>query len=181
MKVLGKIKSSIMARFSLVGLLPKVKSNKSRLFLLKRMGVEIKEPVMTRVGLQVRLPYEQNTPFVINRGVSIGPGVLLDARLGLEIGENAVIAYEAIIWSCMHDHNDIHFRGGCGGKTTIGRYSWICSRSIVLPGRAVGDYAVVASGAVVTKDVPPYAIVAGVPAKIIGYREKKDYDYGIKG
>lgn len=61
---------------------------------------------------------------------------------------------------------------------TIGAYSWICSRAIVLPGVNIGEGAVVASGAVVTKSVPPYAIVAGIPAKIIGYREKKDWEYG---
>ena len=41
----------------------------------------------------------------------------------------------------------------------------------------IGEGAIVASGAVVTKDVPPYAIVAGVPAKVIGFREKKQYLY----
>lgn len=46
-----------------------------------------------------------------------------------------------------------------------------------MPGVTIGKNAVVASGAVVTKDVPPYAIVGGVPAKIIGHREKKEYSY----
>ena len=44
----------------------------------------------------------------------------------------------------------------------------------------IGKGAVVASNAVVTKDVPPYAIVGGVPAKIIGQREEKNYQYGYK-
>ena len=44
----------------------------------------------------------------------------------------------------------------------------------------MGEGAIVASGAVVTKDVPPYAIVGGVPAKVIGQREVKDYKYGYK-
>ena len=117
---------------------------------------------------------------MIHRGVSIGPGVLLDARKGLEIGENTVIAYQAIIWTLNHDYNDIHF-GSKGAKVKIGSYAWICSRSIILPGVTIGEGAVVASGAVVTKDVPPYKIVGGVPAKVIGERDKKLYDYGYKG
>lgn len=110
-------------------------------------------------------------------GVSIGPKVLLDGRKGLTIGKNATIAYEAIIWSLNHDYNDIHFCGK-GEHVNIGEYAWICSRSIILPGVSVGKYAVVASGAIVTKNVPDYAVVAGVPAKVIGQRDNIDYQYG---
>ena len=107
--------------------------------------------------------------------MNIGPKVLLDGRCGLKIGKSAVIAYEAIIWTLNHDYNDIHFAGK-GAPVEIGEYAWICSRSIILPGLKIGKGAV-ASNAVVTKDVPDFAIVGGVPAKIIGYREQKDYDY----
>lgn len=156
--------------------LPYTKTNRGRVRIMKRMGVTINGPIAVRKGLEIRGGGGQ---LVINQGVSIGPGVLLDARKGLVIGESAVIAYQAIIWSLNHDYNDIHFVTK-GAKTTIGKYAWVCSRSIILPGVTVGEYAVVASGAIVTKDVPPYAIVAGIPAKIVGYREKKEYDYGCK-
>ena len=59
----------------------------------------------------------------------------------------------------------------------IGDFAWICSRSIILPGIKIGKGAVVASNAVVTKDVPPFAVVGGVPARIIGHREEKEYEY----
>ena len=114
---------------------------------------------------------------VIEDGVNVGPKCLLDARRGLIIHRNAVIAYEAIIWTLNHDYNDINFKGK-GASTEIGEYAWICSRSIILPGVKIGKGAIVASGAIVTKDVPDFAIVGGVPAKIIGYREKKNYQYG---
>lgn len=59
-------------------------------------------------------------------------------------------------------------------RTHIGNDVWIGRRAIVKAGVNIGDGAVVGSGAVVTKDVPPYAIVAGMPAKVIKYRFDED-------
>ena len=56
----------------------------------------------------------------------------------------------------------------------IGNDVWIGTRAIVMDGVNIGDGAIVASGAVVTKDVPPYAVVGGVPAKVIKYRYPKE-------
>ena len=56
------------------------------------------------------------------------------------------------------------------GDTTIGDGCWIGSRAMIMQGVKLGEGAVVATGAVVTQDVPPYAIVAGVPAKVMKYR-----------
>ena len=53
---------------------------------------------------------------------------------------------------------------------TIGNDVWVGARAIILDGLKIGDGAVIGTGAVVTKDVPPYAIVAGVPAKVLKYR-----------
>jgi maltose O-acetyltransferase len=141
--------------------------------LLKIAGVKMSNNVKFIGSFSIR----NHKGLTIEDGVSIGPGVLLDARMPLKIERNAVIAYQAIIWTWNHDYNDIHF-GGKGAPVTIGAYSWVCSRSIVLPGVQIGEGAVVASGAIVTKDVPPYSIVAGIPAKIIGKREEKEYKYG---
>ena len=140
---------------------------------LKCMGMKIKGNVMFYEGYHIRNP----KGIEIEDGVSIGPKVLLDGRRGLYIGKSAVIAYDAIIWSLNHDYNDINFCGK-GAPVEIGEYAWICSRSIILPGIKIGKCAIVASGAVVTKDVPPYAIVGGIPAKIIGHRDQKEYMYG---
>lgn len=58
----------------------------------------------------------------------------------------------------------------CKGDITIGNDVWCATNTMILSGVSIADGAVIAAGAVVTKDVPPYAIVGGVPAKIIGYR-----------
>lgn len=115
-------------------------------------------------------------PLEIGSGCNIGFKCHLDCRRGIKIGSNVTIASEVMFWSLHHDYNDIHF-GIKGGEITIGDYCWICSRAIILPGVKIGQGAVVAAGAVVCKDVEPWTIVGGVPAKKIGRREQKDYDY----
>lgn len=59
-------------------------------------------------------------------------------------------------------------------RVVIGNDVWIGFRATILSGVTIGDGAVVAAGAVVTKDVPPYAVVGGVPAKVIKYRFESD-------
>ena len=142
---------------------------------LRKFGMQMSKDVRLYAGFHIRNP----KGIIVEDGVSIGPKVLLDGRNGLTIKKNAVIGYEAIIWTMNHDYNDTHFEVN-GGPVEIGENAWICSRSIILPNVKIGKGAVVASNAVVTKDVPPYAIVGGVPAKIIGQREEKNYQYGYK-
>ena len=136
------------------------------------MGGVIAKNVSMFANVHIRNP----KGLVIESGCSIGPKVMLDARSGLTIRKNATIAYDAIIWTLHHDMNSEDFHV-IGGPVEIGEYAWICSRSIILPGVKIGKGAVVASGAVVTKDVEPYAVVAGLPAKKIGERKQLDYKY----
>ena len=154
-------------------IIPSIPSQTLRNWGLRKMGVKMTKDVKFYSGFSVRNPQG----LTIEDGVNIGPKVLLDARKGLTIHKNAVIAYDAIIWSLNHDYNDEHFCGK-GAPVEIGAFAWICSRSIILPGVTIGEGAIVASGAIVTKDVEPYTIVAGVPAKMIGKREVKEYNYG---
>ena len=152
--------------------LTKLPSKHLRNWGLKIQGMHLGDARLY-AGFHIREPYK----IIIEDGVSIGPNVLLDGRSGLKIGKNAVIGYGAIIWTLNHDYSDINFRGK-GAPVFIGPYSWICSNSIILPGVTIGEGAVVASGAIVTKDVQPYTIVGGIPAKKIKTREMKDYKYG---
>lgn len=61
-------------------------------------------------------------------------------------------------------------KGDCQYECIIGNDVWIGTRAIIMGAISIGDGAIVGAGAIVTKDIPPYAIAAGVPAKIIGYR-----------
>ncbi|SMG01311.1 acyltransferase [Burkholderia singularis] len=95
--------------------------------------------------------------------------IYLDGRTGIVIGDNVNVSFQTCILSLHHDHNDPNF-SSIGGIVTIQDHAWIGARAIILPGVTVGRGAVVAAGAVVARDVPEFAVVGGVPAKIIGER-----------
>ncbi len=100
----------------------------------------------------------------------VNAGCLLDGRrYRICIGNDVSIGPEATILTLGHDPHSAHFLDR-GGDVIIGNHVWIAYRAVILPGVSIGDGAVVAAGAVVTRDIEPYAIMAGVPARKIGER-----------
>jgi len=117
--------------------------------------------------------------FLNGRKVSLGDnnvvnfGCLFDGRkFNITTGSNVSIGPEATILTLGHDPQSPDFSDK-GGDVVIGDRVWIGYRALVMPGVNIGDGAVVAAGAVVTTDVEPYTIVAGVPAKKIGDRNRE--------
>lgn len=108
----------------------------------------------------------------------VGDRAFLDGRASLKIGNHVDIASEVMIYNSEHDINDEYFRA-TEELVTIGDYVFIGPRVIILPGVTIGKGAVVAAGAVVAKVVPDFAIVAGVPAKVIGERKNKNPKYRL--
>lgn len=102
---------------------------------------------------------------------TIGNDAFFDGREGIVIGECVNIAGEVRLYTREHDIDDPFF-GECGGPIVIEDYAYIGSRVTILPGVRVGYGAVVASGAVVTRDVPPYHMVGGVPARFLRERNR---------
>jgi len=130
--------------------------------------MKIKKNVVIYYGFEIRKPWA----IEINDNSVIGYKCVLDGRNGIYIGKNVNISSEVMIWTMQHDYNEEGF-GPVGGKVSIGDYAWLSTRCIILPGVTVGEGAVVAAGAVVTKDVEPYTVVGGVPAKKIGDRTRR--------
>ena len=143
-----------------------------RLWLLNSFSnVKIHRSVPIYAGMQW-----WEGPFEVGEGTNIGFDCHIDCRRGVYIGRNVCLATGVKIWTLHHDYNDSKF--ACvGAPVYIGDYCWICSYSIILPGVSIGEGAVVAAGAVVTKDVEPWTVVGGVSAKVIGHREHKQYEY----
>ena len=109
---------------------------------------------------------------VLGRCTNINAGCLLDTRGGtITIGAYTDVSAEVNLWTLQHDYRNPDF-ATLAGALTIGNYCWIGNRAIILPGVTIGEGAVVAAGAVVHRDVPPYTIVGGVPAKPIGERPR---------
>lgn len=96
----------------------------------------------------------------------------------LRIGNNVSIAGEVRIYTMQHDIDDPDFKE-VGGDVVIEDYVVIGTRVTILPGVRIGKGAVVASGAVVTRDVEPYVVVGGVPAVFIRKRNR-DLRYNLK-
>ena len=110
----------------------------------------------------------------IGKGSVIGNNAILDGRAGLDIGNNVVLASNVSIWTLQHDYRDSEFR--CTkehyGPVDICDRAWIGPNASILHDVTIGEGAVVAAGAVVTKDVPPFTVVGGIPAKRIGDRPR---------
>lgn len=113
---------------------------------------------------------------VIGEDTIVGDNVFLDGRDRLIIGNHVDIASQVLIYNSEHDLASNDFKA-TEEPVEIGNYVFIGPRVTILPGVKVGKGAVLAAGAVVTKNVPNYSIVGGVPAKIVGERTNKKLKY----
>lgn len=114
----------------------------------------------------------------IGKDTIVGEGAVLDGREKLTIGDHTDIASEVMIYNAQHDLGDENFKA-VRESVEIGDYVFIGPRAIILPGVTIGKGAVVGAGAVVTKNVEPFQIVGGIPAKLIGERKLKDPKYKL--
>src|SRR6266498_4023205 len=140
-----------------------------RLFFIRRTL----KSVGTNTNFLMGVEFRKGKNISIGNNSIINKNVLLDGRGGkLIIGNNVDIAQETNIWTLEHDvHDDYH--KDIGEDVIIEDYVWIASRVTILPGVTIGRGAVVATNAVVTKDVTAMSIVGGIPAKVIGYRRSQ--------
>jgi acetyltransferase-like isoleucine patch superfamily enzyme len=164
---LGRMIASVI-RINLL-IIAYIPSHIFRNFLYKNIfHMNIGKNVVIYYGAEIRAPWNIH----IGEGTVIGDKAILDGRSGIKIGKNVNFSTGVWIWTNQHKVNDISF--GIEGKPVIIEDRvWLSNRTIILPGVTVGEGAVVAAGAVVTKSVEPFVIAGGVPARKIGEREKQ--------
>lgn len=107
----------------------------------------------------------------VGKRVFINEGCCFQDQGGIYIGDDVLIGQQTVIATLNHDLRPERRGNMQPAPVKIGNRVWIGAHATVLPGVTVGDGAVIAAGAVVTKDVPTSAVVAGVPAKVIKYIE----------
>lgn len=112
---------------------------------------------------------------VLGDDVDLALGVIVVASGGVRIGDRALVGYRAQILSRNHvipdEHGRIFDAGHRNGPVEIGRDVWIGANVVILPGVTIGEGSVVGAGSIVTKSVPPFTVVAGVPARPIKKRQ----------
>lgn len=113
---------------------------------------------------------------IVGDRVHISGYAHINAGGGITIGDNSGIGPYAKIFSVNHDLDSQdkfwHHTWKPGEPVRIGKDVWIGSAAIILPGVSIGDGAIIGAGAVVTKDIPPYSMAVGNPAKVIRSRTK---------
>ena len=135
---------------------PSYVADLEELFGCKLDNVRILTPFICDFGNRVKF----------GNGVFINHSAILSASGGIEFEDGVSVAPGVRIATINHDFNERHTKYTYG-KVVIKKNAWIGMNVTICPCVTIGKYAVVAAGAVVTKDVPDYAVVGGCPAKVI--------------
>ena len=154
-----------------VGYIP---SHFVRRFFYRLFGVKIGKGSTIHMGAVF---YEPRN-IVIGDDTIIGEGAVLDGREKLIFGNHVDVASQVMFYNGEHDIDDKDFKP-VFSPVIIEDYVFIGPRAIILPGVTIKKGAVVAAGAVVTKDVQEFTLVGGVPAKVIRERKEKNPTYRL--
>ena len=143
-----------------------VKSN-----FLRLLSAKIGKHITYYPGIKI----SPGTNLKLGDHVDLAWGVLITTAGGVEIGDRTLVGYNTMIFSANHvippGIDKIFYAGHEKKKVTIANDVWIGAGCIILPGVSIGEGAIVAAGSIVTKNVEPFSMVAGVPARLIKNRE----------
>lgn len=145
----------------------KVPSRHLRRWFYQLLGAKLGKNCMPCRRVEILLP----KGLILGDGVSVGWFAELDARGGIIIDHDTNISSHVKLITGSHDIDDSDYTADFL-PIHIGHHCWIGTGAIILQGVTIGDGAVVAAGAVVNKNVAPYTVVGGVPARFIRNRSE---------
>ncbi len=134
-------------------------SGKIKIALLRMFGAQIGVGVVMKPGVNIKSPWLLK----IGDHSWIGENVWLDNLVPITIGNHVCVSQDAYFCTGNHDWSDAAFSYKLG-EIHVEDGAWICARATLLPGVRVQSHAIVAGGAVLTKNALPYTIYAGNPA-----------------
>lgn len=136
---------------------------------------EIQSLFSSVIGKQVDETFALFPPFytdfgkniTVEKEVFINSGCHFQDQGGISIGEGTLVGHNVVLATLNHEMDPRHRKDLHPAPIVIGKHVWIGANATVTPGVTIGDDAVVAAGAVVTRDVPACTVVGGVPARVI--------------
>lgn len=174
-KIIRRIKTiSLELEILFLHCIGHIPSHHIRRFFYRLAGIKIGSGSTLHTGARFYNPAN----IQIGQDTIVGEDSILDGREKLTIGNHVDIASEVMIYNSMHDIEDPDFKA-ISKQVVIDDYTFIGPRAIILPGVKIGKGAVVAAGAVVTKDVEDFKVVAGIPAEVIRERKNKNLNYKL--
>ncbi|WP_048048255.1 acyltransferase [Methanosarcina mazei] len=129
------------------------------------------------IGNNARIGISRSATLIIKDGTQINDNLEISCNSFIEIGENVLIGRNVFIGDNIHNYERIYQpiikqQLSMGGKTIIEDDCWIGTGSCVLKDVVIGKHSIVGANSVVTKDIPPYSVSVGIPAKVV-----KKYDF----
>ncbi len=140
-----------------------------RAFLLRCFGAKLGPNCHFYPTSRVWAPWN----LVCEDGVSLGDDAEIYNPAQARLGSHAIVSQSAYLCGATHDYNDPAFPL-IPFPIEVGAYSWVCARASVVPGVRVGDGAVLGLGSVAASDLEPWMVYAGVPARLIKQRERRE-------
>ncbi|OLQ86142.1 hypothetical protein BIY22_12900 [Vibrio panuliri] len=127
----------------------------------------------TKVLIDYKVFFRYMSKIHIGNNVSINRGceIFTSANIGAYVilKDHVTLSPNVKIYSAGHDYNKLELPDSAG-DIIINEHSWIGANSVILQNVTIGEGSIVSANSVVTKDVPPFSIVAGIPAKVIKKR-----------
>lgn len=178
-EIWGKLSNRINSVFLelkifLIHLFSYFPSHYVRRFIYRLGGIKIGKGSSIHMGVK----FYETKNIIIGQDSIIGEDCVLDGREILKIGNHVALASEVMVYNSQHNTTDENFEA-ISKPVIIGDYVFIGPRAIILPGVKIGKGSIIAAGAVVTKDVSDFSIIAGVPGEVISERKIKDLNYKL--